>query len=73
MPSLVMQAGLDPAKGSILYPACAPEKLANMRFYNAFNGNRWFVNASAYGHVDFFEPEFVGTIDVIKTCFLSIL
>ena len=59
-----MQAGLDPVKGNILYPACAPAKLSNRRFYDAMSGDKWFVNASAYGHADFFEPEFVGAVDV---------
>ncbi|CAG7832824.1 unnamed protein product [Allacma fusca] len=68
MPTLTIQAGLDPKKGSILYPACAPADLSNMRYYNAMAGDRWFVNASAYGHTDFFEPGFTGIIDFFNVC-----
>ena len=64
IPTLTMQAGLDPVKGSALFPACGSEKLSNKRFYNAMTGDRWFVNASAYGHADFLEPLFVGTVEV---------
>jgi len=64
LPSLIVMAGLDPIPGAALYPACAPEKLSNTRYYNAMPGNRWFVNATAYGHADFFEPGFIGAVEV---------
>lgn len=64
IPTLTVQAGLDPVKGAILYPACAPEKLSNKRFYDAMSGDRWFVNASAYGHADLLEKEFLGAVEV---------
>jgi alpha-1,4-digalacturonate transport system substrate-binding protein len=31
--------------------ACAPEKLANDRFYEAWSGPIWMVNATKYGHL----------------------
>jgi hypothetical protein len=68
LPTLTVQAGLDPKRGAILYPACAPENLANMRFYNAMSGDRWFVNATLYGHTDFFEPGFAGAVDFFNLC-----
>jgi len=37
------------------FPACAPEDLSNDRFYDALTGDVWFVNATDYGHIDFFD------------------
>jgi hypothetical protein len=64
MPTLVAMAGLDPVPGAALYPACAPTNISNVRFYDAMGGNRWFLNASDFGHADFFEPGFMDLIDV---------
>jgi hypothetical protein len=70
IPSLVVKAGLDPIPGAPLYPACAPERLSNTRYYDAFVGNRWFVNATDFGHADFFEPEFFDLIEVKHACLI---
>jgi len=64
MPTLTVKAGLDPIPGTIINPACAPANLSNERFYEAMPGNRWFMNATIYGHVDFFEQDFVDLVDV---------
>lgn len=34
------------------YPSCAPEGMANDRFFNAWQGPAWQINASYYGHMD---------------------
>ena len=34
------------------YPACAPDNLSNLRFWDALNGEAWLVNATSYGHGD---------------------
>jgi len=68
MPTLVIQAGLDPVPGKPFYPACAPANLSNTRFYDAMPGNRWFMNATAFGHVDFFEQDFIDTVEAISFC-----
>lgn len=52
IPALMMDCGLDPVMKNILYPACAPEKLSNDRFYNAWKAPIWAVNATEYGHMD---------------------
>ena len=66
MPTLVIPAGLDQVPGSSLplWPACAPEKLSNLRFWNALNGNAWFINATSYGHIDFLEDDYQAVGDV---------
>ncbi|CAL8118054.1 unnamed protein product [Orchesella dallaii] len=68
IPTLVVKAGLDPIPGTIINPACAPANLSNERFYNAMPGNRWFINATEFGHVDFFEPGFVGGVEFLNFC-----
>jgi len=52
-PALIMDNGLDP-KGVRAFKSipCAPIKLGSPRWYNAWSGPIWHVNATAYGHVD---------------------
>jgi len=52
-PALLLDNGLDP-KGTRAFKAipCAPIKLGSPRWYNAWRGPIWHVNATAYGHVD---------------------
>jgi len=55
LPTLVLMAGLDGLPGGLagsLTPACVPEGLGNMRFYEAMPSNTWLVNATKYGHGD---------------------
>ncbi|CAL8118056.1 unnamed protein product [Orchesella dallaii] len=68
IPTLVVKAGLDPIPGTIINPACAPAHLSNERFYNAMPGNRWFINATEFGHVDFFEAGFVEGVEFLNFC-----
>ncbi|XP_043238699.1 chlorophyllase-2-like [Amphibalanus amphitrite] len=68
LPALVLTAGLDAEKGSLLYPACAPADLSNDRFYNAFYAPRWQINATQYGHGDFLDDEFWALIKDTKFC-----
>lgn len=68
MPTLVKMAGLDPIPASPLQPACAPRDISNTRFYNAMAGNKWFINATDYGHADFFEPSFLDLIEFLNFC-----
>ena len=28
------------------------DKVANLRFWNALNGEAWYINATRYGHAD---------------------
>ena len=39
--------------------ACAPEELSGRRYFDAFNGPSWYVNATAYGHLDLIDPAYV--------------
>eukprot|EP00928_Gymnodinium_smaydae_P011326 TRINITY_DN14194_c0_g3_i1.p1 TRINITY_DN14194_c0_g3~~TRINITY_DN14194_c0_g3_i1.p1 ORF type:complete len:357 (-),score=30.71 TRINITY_DN14194_c0_g3_i1:59-1129(-) len=55
IPGLLLNNGLDPQKLNFLYPPCAPPALSNDRFYNAWRGPIWNINATAYGHVDCFN------------------
>merc|ERR1712217_212782 len=43
--------GLDP-RGGLGGVSCAPLALGSPRWYNAWAGPIWHVNATAYGHVD---------------------
>jgi hypothetical protein len=53
VPALILDNGLDP-KGVKAFKsiACMPIKLGSPRWYNAWRGPIWHVNATAYGHVD---------------------
>ena len=55
LPTLVLMAGQDGVPGDLagsLTPACVPEGLGNMRFYDAMPSTTWMVNATKYGHGD---------------------
>ena len=39
------------------YPACAPDHLSNLRFWDALNGEAWFINATEYGHTDMMDED----------------
>ncbi|XP_023340176.1 chlorophyllase-1 [Eurytemora carolleeae] len=70
-PALVLMAGLDAQKGTSLTPACAPDDLSNTRFYDAFPGTTWFINATEYGHVDGLEQMFVDGVQISHFCAAS--
>jgi hypothetical protein len=61
-PALHIETGLDPvsAKPALDFPACAPTNISNERFYNAWNGPIWQVNATDYGHMSIGNPGIVG-------------
>ena len=54
-PTLVAISGLSQTPVFSLFPACAPEKLSNLRFYDAFTGPTWFMNITNYGHADILD------------------
>ncbi len=53
-PTVILPVGLDsvPGHNGPLWPACAPEDLSNQRFYDAFRGPVYMINATEYGHID---------------------
>lgn len=53
-PALHIETGNDPRPsiGVKSYPACAPTNMSNSRFYDAWRGPIWQVNATKYGHLD---------------------
>merc|ERR1712228_649866 len=53
IPAIILDNGLDP-KGTRVFKSipCAPIQLGSPRWYNAWRGPIWHVNATAYGHVD---------------------
>ena len=60
-PVMIIGTGLDPVTRT-MEPACAPSNLSNsrytyfdVRFYNAMSGPKWFINATKYGHIDFYD------------------
>jgi len=72
VPTLVMMAGLDNTPGTNiigeLTPACAPDDLSNMRFYNAMPGATWMVNATAFGHGDCLDEFYYDVMQAIHFC-----
>jgi len=71
-PTLVLMTGLDNTPGfnmiGDIVPACAPEDLSNLRFYDALAGPTWLVNATAYGHADCLEDFYYNTLLVTHFC-----
>ncbi len=53
-PTVILPAGLDSVSGheGPFWPPCAPEELSNQRFYDAFRGPVYMINATEYGHID---------------------
>ncbi|XP_037069016.1 chlorophyllase-2-like [Pollicipes pollicipes] len=68
LPTLVLTAGLDTEHGFPMFPPCAPTKLSNGRFYDAFSSPRWQINATQFGHVDFFQDAFWMIVKDTKFC-----
>lgn len=55
MPLLHIDNLLDPISpfpDISFYPPCAPSDLSNDRFFDAWNGPSWQINATYYGHMD---------------------
>ena len=70
-----MMAGLDGVPGNLagdLTPACVPEGLGNMRFYDAMPSKTWMINATKYGHGDVLDEFYYwGLIVSKKNVFLE--
>jgi len=49
-PALLVRTGLDP-KVKVMV-ACAPDRISNQRFFDAWSGPIWMANATKYGHLD---------------------
>lgn len=49
-PALLLRTGLDPVKKHGI--ACAPDRISNQRFFDAWSGPIWLANATNYGHLD---------------------
>lgn len=62
IPALLLRTGLDPKVVDVV--ACAPDNLSNQRFFDAWSGPIWMVNATKYGHRDPLDKAIskVGTI-----------
>jgi len=50
IPALLLRTGLDPVVKTLV--ACAPDKISNQRFFDAWSGPIWMANATKYGHLD---------------------
>jgi len=65
IPALHIETGNDPVpsfKHFKNYPPCAPANMSNSRFYDAWRGPIWQVNATAYGHLDVCDDGIFKTI-----------
>ena len=51
-PAVHIETGLDPRRNSRLTPPCAPPEMSNGRFYHAWRGPIWRLNATGFGHND---------------------
>merc|ERR1712100_227025 len=66
VPALLLDNGLDP-KGVKAFPtvACMPIKLGSPRWYNAWRGPIWRINATAYGHVDCLDDALISVAGLV--------
>lgn len=55
IPTLLIRTGFDNVPANSLFPACAPEKVSNQRFYDSLPGPTWFLNFTQYGHADILD------------------
>jgi hypothetical protein len=51
------------------YPPCAPQALANDRFFDAWRGPAWQINATFWGHMDIVNAGEVGAINKLFDLF----
>ena len=51
-PALHIETGLDPRKASPFTPPCAPANMSNARFFDAWRGPIYQMNATNMGHMD---------------------
>jgi pimeloyl-ACP methyl ester carboxylesterase len=55
MPALHIATGYDSASRTWLTPPCAPLNYSNNRFFDAWLGPIWQVNATSYGHASILD------------------
>ena len=71
-PTLILAGGLDSLPGvdhtGGLWPACAPENLANDRFYDALTGPVVMINTTAYGHIDCVDEDMLDLMETFHLC-----
>lgn len=69
IPTLHIAAGYDPVPG-ISGLACAPEKLSNERFWNAFHPEspRWSINATDFSHADLMDDPYRIAMEATHFC-----
>jgi len=63
-PAIILDNGLDP-RGGLGGISCAPLTLGSPRWYNAWAGPIWHVNATAYGHIDCLDDALIGVGSVV--------
>ncbi|CAG0896241.1 unnamed protein product [Darwinula stevensoni] len=69
IPSLILAAGLDPLPAKTFYPACAPEDLGSMRFFDALRDvPKWYINALEYGHFDLLDKLYATGNQALQLC-----
>lgn len=65
IPALHIETGFDPAVASPDLPPCAPANLSNSRFYDAWQGPIWQLNATQFGHMDWLDSSISGMMSGI--------
>merc|ERR1712194_677704 len=65
-PAIILDTGLDP-KGVRAFKsvACMPIQLGSPRWYRAWRGPIWHVNATAYGHVDCLDDVMISVAGLV--------
>lgn len=74
-PVLFIAAGLGSVPGRDMgerWPACAPREISSEYFFNHFNGPRWLVEATEYGHADMLGGIYYQALKTISFCKVAV-
>ena len=53
------------------YPSCAPQDMSNDRFFDAWRGPAWQINATYYGHMDVVNMGYVEELNTLFDIFCA--
>jgi len=74
-PVLFSAAGLGSVPGRDVggrWPACAPREVASEYFFSHFNGARWLMEATEYGHADMLDGIYYQALKTISFCKVAV-
>ncbi|GAB4851040.1 Chlorophyllase-2 [Ancistrocladus abbreviatus] len=68
MPVMVIGSGLGSVKRNPLFPACAPEGVNHVDFYDECQSPAWYFVVKDYGHLDMLDDDTKGMVGKSTYC-----